>query len=86
MTETGKYNYSCLPTGGSSLSDKEVIVSFYDASNNHLDNDIITEVSITNSDLPIEITVPVIGAFTMVVMYRGKLPTGDWVNSNSLTY
>lgn len=86
MTETGKYNYSCLPTGGSSLSDKEVIISFYDASNNHLDNDIITEVSITNSDLPIEITVPAIGAFTMVVMYRGKLPTGNWVNSNSLTY
>jgi hypothetical protein len=86
MTETGIYNYSCLPSGGGTLTDKEVIIAFYDTDDNHLDNDIITEVSVTNDELPIEVTVPTIGAFKMVATYRGKLPTGNWVNSNSLVY
>ena len=86
MTDTGKYDYTCLPSGGTTLNDREIIIAFYDVNNNHLNNDIIKPVTIANSELPIEIDVPQIGTFTMMVTYRGKLPTGNWVNSNSLIY
>ena len=86
-TDTGFYSYSCLPSGGSSLNNKEIIVSFYDINNNHLDNsDIIVPIEYTNTETPIEIKVPSVGAFTMTVIYRGKLPNEGWIESNALIY
>ena len=86
MTDTGIFNYVCKPKGGTNLDAREVVISFYDENDNHLNADIIEPVTLSNTELPIEIVVPDKGAFKMEVAYRGKLKNDKWVYSNILTY
>ena len=79
------FTYYCTPSGGTSLLNRQVIIRFYDEFNNKVDNDIITPVT-ENSQMPITVTFPDIGVYTMKVSYQGTLNDGRLVESNTLSH
>lgn len=89
-TPTGIISYQCTPSGGSSLSNKEVIISFYDAAGNHLSNfDVIEPISVANNSISPIVKVPAIGVYTMKVTYRGTVNSdinSQAIESNELIY
>ena len=89
-TSTGIISYQCTPSGGSSLSNKEVIISFYDAADNHLANyDVVESISVANNPISPIVRVPAIGVYTMKIVYKGTVNSdinSQAIESNELVY
>ena len=82
------FSYACTPSGGSNvLENRQVLIQFFDENSNKVDGDIIAPVNIANTELPIDVTIPTIGVFTMTIQYRGYLKDEErWISSNIETH
>lgn len=88
ITDLPNINYSCTPIGGGNLTDKKIVIRFYDIDNNHIDADIIQTINIANEivSLPINIPNSEIGEYTMTVSYQVTVNNNKIIESNKLIY
>ena len=85
-TQTKAFSFSCTPTGGRTLVDKEIYIRFKNAEGAIVGTPIRHPVKNANSQIPLTPEVPDLGAYTMEVSYRGKASYDDtdWISSNTI--
>ena len=88
--ENREIAYECTPSGGSTLSNRQVKIQFFDSADNHLVNhDVIENIAIANNPITPIVKVPTIGVYTMKVIYVGSVGVeqdSQQIFSNALTY
>ena len=88
-TKNQIFQYECTPLGGNSLYSKEIRVKFKDDQGSVIGSLPPVPVGVVGSPVPMDITVPATGVYTMEIVYCGKTMPGDkglLISSDPIVY